>query len=113
MILLHNPRCSKSRQALQYLEEKWVDFQVIEYLKTPLDFDELSSLKIKLWKPALDFCRVKEAEFEEAGLTMESSDNEVLLAMSRFPKLIERPILIKNHEARIGRPLENLFDLID
>lgn len=109
--LLHNPRCSKSRIALEYMEKLGEEFEVIEYLKDPLSFEELLDLKEKLALNAIEFTRKKESEFKEAWLSNESSDEDILRAMVEYPKLIERPILIKEDRAVIGRPIEN-FDLL-
>lgn len=113
MILLHNPRCSKSRQAKEYLEEKWVKFEIREYLKNPLSLSELEELKEALGLAAIDFCRFKEPEFIDAGLAKDAPDSEILEAISTHPKLLERPILISWDRAKIGRPLENLFGLLE
>ncbi|MGQ8363744.1 arsenate reductase (glutaredoxin) [Glaciecola sp. 1036] len=115
--LLHNPRCSKSRQALQIVEEKNHPLEVIEYLKSPLTEAQLNVLYTTLGvDTALEMIRPKEKEFIEAKLSKSSSDEEVIAAVAKFPKLLERPILIKGsldkiEDAIIGRPPENVLDL--
>jgi arsenate reductase len=111
--LLHNPRCSKSRQALALLEDRGVQLDIIRYLETPLSLDELKTLAEKLEQPVSDMIRRKEPEYKEAGLTKDSSDDEILTAIARFPKLMERPIAIRGNRAIIGRPPENVLKLLD
>lgn len=111
--ILHNPRCSKSRQTLALLEENGVQPDVVEYLKTPLSVEEIKSLYSKL---AIDevsqMMRVKEAEFTQAGLTKDSDDEALFTAMASYPKLIERPVVINGDKAKIGRPPEAVLDII-
>jgi arsenate reductase len=112
--ILHNPRCSKSRQTLALLEEKGITPKVIEYLKTPLTVDELKALFNKLNVDAVrDMMRTKEAEYKTLGLTDDTLADDVLFqAMATTPKLIERPIVINGANARIGRPPESVLDII-
>ncbi|RMH44540.1 MAG: arsenate reductase (glutaredoxin) [Gammaproteobacteria bacterium] len=111
--LLHNPRCSKSRQALALLEDRGVKVDIIRYLETPLSLDELKRLAEKLEQPVSAMIRRKEPEYKEAGLTNDSSDDEILTAIARFPKLLERPIAIRGNRAIIGRPPENVLKLLN
>lgn len=112
--ILHNPRCSKSRQTLQLLQDKGVHPNVIEYLKTPLDKQSLSDLFDKLPIDDIELMmRVKEAEFNEAGLQKgQVSKEQGLAAMVQYPKLIERPIVFTQHKARIGRPPESVLEIV-
>ena len=110
--ILHNSRCSKSRIWLKNIENSWKKYELREYLKNPLDYEDLLELKIKLNLKAIDFTRVKEKEFKEAGLTKESSDEEILKAMAKFPKLMERPIVYNEKKAVIGRPEENIINFL-
>jgi arsenate reductase (glutaredoxin) len=108
--ILHNPRCSKSRQTLQLLQENNVEPEVIEYLKKPLEKIELIDLKSKLGVDSyLDMMRPKEAEFKELCLSKESTEDELLAALINTPKLLERPVVIKGNKAKIGRPPENVL----
>lgn len=111
--ILHNPRCSKSRQTLALLEENQIDAEVIEYLKTPLNAQQLKSIKSKLGISSfIDMMRTKEAEFKTAGLSKTESSEEALVeAMVEYPKLIERPIVITQDKAAIGRPPESVMQL--
>lgn len=111
--LLHNPRCTKSRQALAYLNENNIEVDVIEYLKVPLNKKQIESifLALQLNHP-IEMVRTKEKEFNEAGLTKSSSAEAVFDAITSYPKLLERPILITSNGAAIGRPLENIIALL-
>ena len=104
LVILHNPRCKKSRQWLEVLKNSGLDFQVREYLKEPLSLEELKDLQKKLWLKAIDFTRTKEKEFKEAWLSKDSSDEEILQAMVKYPKLIERPIVYTEEKAVLWRP---------
>jgi len=104
LIILHNPRCWKSRKGLEILKNSWLDFEVREYLKNPLSLEELKDLQKKLWLKAIEFTRTKEVEFKEVGLSKDSSDEEILQAMVKYPKLIERPIVYNEEKAVLWRP---------
>ncbi len=112
LLLLHNPRCSKSRATLALLEEKGVAFAVREYLKDPLSKEELASLVERLGRPVSDLIRKQEAAFREAGCSAESSDDEILAATASAPILMERPILVRGSRAAIGRPPEDVLELL-
>lgn len=112
--IIHNPRCSKSRETLQLLRDNGVEPDVIEYLKTPLSKEELQAIFAKLDKTdVVQMMRTKESEFKEAGLDKPGVDDEQRFdAMVSFPKLIERPIVITNTAARIGRPPQAVLDIL-
>lgn len=112
--ILHNPRCSKSRQTLALLQENDVNAEVIEYLKTPLTAQALKDIKAKLGIASfLEMMRVKEAEFKTANLSKtDSSEDDLLNAMVTYPKLIERPIVITEEKAAIGRPPEAVIAIL-
>ncbi|WP_143526108.1 arsenate reductase (glutaredoxin) [Roseivivax lentus] len=112
MILWHNPRCSKSRQALQLLEARGVPVTVRRYLEEAQDAAELADLHAKLGVPAIEMVRVKEPEFKAAGLSRDSDAQRLLAAMAETPKLIERPVLIAGDRAVIGRPPERILELL-
>jgi len=111
--IYHNPRCSKSRTALALLEEKGVKPEVVFYLETPPDAATLKKLLRKLGMTAGDLVRRGEEDFKAAGLGPDSTDEELLAAMARYPKLIERPIVVKGNKAVLGRPPEKVLALID
>lgn len=112
--ILHNPRCSKSRQTLQLLQDRGLDFKVVKYLKAPLTEEQILSIKVKLGVGSVsDFMRIKEQEYKLSGLNSDSSEQELVNAMVKYPKLIERPIVIVADQARIGRPPEAILALFD
>ncbi len=111
--IYHNPRCSKSRQTLQLLHEQGVEPQVTEYLKTPPDRETLEKILDMLGLEPRELMRTKEAEYKESGLDdPELSREQLIQAMIDQPKLIERPIVIKNGKAAIGRPPEKVLDIL-
>lgn len=110
--LYHNPRCSKSRQAKQLLEEKGVAFEIREYLKSPLTDAEIATLLTELQISAHDLLRTKETEYKEHQLSKDSSDADIFKAIANSPKLMERPILVTDKGARIGRPTEALLEIL-
>jgi arsenate reductase len=111
--LLHNPRCSKSRQALALLQERGVRVRERRYLDQPLGREELTLLRRRLARPAGEWVRRGEAAFQEAGLSASSSEAEILEAMARHPILIERPIALRGERAVLGRPPEEVLRLLD
>lgn len=102
--IIHNPRCSKSRKWIEFLKEKWLDFEIIKYIKYPLNKEEIEDISKKLWKNPIDFCRTWEAVFKELWLKKDSKNKQIISAMVRNPKLIERPILIFWEKAVVWRP---------
>ncbi|QQD19755.1 arsenate reductase (glutaredoxin) [Spongiibacter nanhainus] len=111
--IYHNPRCSKSRQTLQLLEENGIEAEVIRYLETPPDAATLAELLEKLGLEPRQLLRKGEAEYKELGLADSSlSDDDLIKAMVAAPKLIERPIVVKGARAVLGRPPENVLELI-
>lgn len=110
--LYHNPRCSKSRQAKQLLEEKGISFEIREYLKAPLTTEEIEVLRTNLGLPAHDLLRKKEAEYKEHQLGPDSTSADIIKAIAQSPKLLERPILVTAKGARIGRPTEALLEIL-
>lgn len=113
MKILHNPRCRKSREGLKILEDSGQDFTVVEYLKEPLTQEELTELLSKLDINAVDLVRKNEKEWKENYKGVEMKEDEVVAAMVAHPKLIERPIVISGDKAVVGRPPENIHQLLD
>ncbi len=107
----HNNRCSKSRCTLEYLDDKKVDYEVIEYLKNPLNANQLKELLVQLEIPAAELIRKGEPDFKENFKGKELNEEEWIEAMVKYPKLIERPIIVKNGKAVIGRPTERIEEL--
>ena len=111
--IYHNPRCSKSRQTLELLNENSAQPEIIEYLKTPPTSDELNSILNMLGLEPRQLMRTKEAEYKENNLDDDSLSREQLIeAMVKFPKLIERPIVIKDGKAAVGRPPEKILEIL-
>jgi arsenate reductase (glutaredoxin) len=111
--IYHNPRCSKSRQTLQLLQEQGVEPKVIEYLKTPPDKAALKRILDMLGLEPRALMRTKEAEYQEQRLDDPALTRDQLLdAMIATPKLIERPIVIKDGRATIGRPPEKVLEIL-
>jgi arsenate reductase len=113
MKILHNPRCRKSREGLKILEDSGQDFTIVEYLKEPLTKEQLSEVLSKLGMSAMDLVRKNEKEWKENFKGKEMSEEEVVAAMVAHPKLIERPIVISGDRAVVGRPPENISQLLN
>ena len=111
--IYHNPRCSKSRQALALLEARNIDINIIEYLATPPNKNQLSSLLKMLNCEPRDILRSSEQAYKDLGLNDTTLSNEQLIkAMVDNPKLIQRPIVICGDRAAIGRPPENVLEIL-
>ena len=109
----HNPRCSKSRNAVNLLDEKGVEAEVVKYLDTPPSKEELVEVLGMLNISPRELMRTKEAIYKELNLKEESDDEKLIDAMVENPKLIERPVVIKDGKAAIGRPIENIVAILD
>lgn len=109
--IFHNPRCSKSRQALQLLQSEGIKFEIIEYLKNPLTKDELKNVVDKLEISPEDLLRKNEADFKSNFKGKELSGDQVIQAMIDYPKLMERPIVVNGNKAKVGRPPESIMEL--
>ncbi len=112
MKIYHNPRCSKSRCAVDWLKENDIDFEVVEYLKNPLSKDELQQILTQLNISASELLRKSEEEYNQFIKGRVLSEDEILDLMVKFPKLIERPIVVTDQFAVIARPLENLIEKV-
>ncbi|GAA3952550.1 arsenate reductase (glutaredoxin) [Allohahella marinimesophila] len=114
LTLYHNPRCSKSRQALSLLEERSLDVQVVRYIDEPLTPTQLKALIDRLGCTPRDLLRKGEAEYKELGLdSLDISDDVLIEAMSSHPRLMERPILDNGEKAVVGRPPEMVLALVE
>lgn len=111
LTIYHNPRCSKSRQTLELINNANAEVTIVEYLKTPLNKEQITTLIAQLNVTPVEMMRTKEAEFKEQGLKG-ASDAQLIDAMVATPKLIERPIVTAGDKAVIGRPPENVLELI-
>lgn len=112
MKIYHNPRCSKSRQGLQILNDSQMNFEIVDYLKTPPTLKELQEIIKLLGCKPIDLVRKNEAIWKENFKGKNLSDSAVTRAMVDFPKLIERPIVINNGKAVVGRPPEIIKTII-
>ncbi|MFD3191976.1 arsenate reductase (glutaredoxin) [Sedimentitalea sp. HM32M-2] len=109
----HNPRCSKSRQALALLQERGVDIRERRYLQDPPDRADIERARAALGAPAaIDMMRTGEKLFRELGLSKSDDDATLIGAMAEHPILIERPLVIAGDRAVIGRPPERVLDLL-
>ena len=111
--IYHNPRCSKSRQTVALLEDRGIKYEIIEYLKTPPTKTELSQILSMLGIGPRSLMRKNEGEYKAAGLDDPSLDDAALIAaMITHPILIERPIVVSKNKAVIGRPPENVLNIL-
>lgn len=109
--IYHNPRCSKSRETLALIQDKGISPVVVEYLDTPPSAEELRTLLRKLGKTPRELLRKKEAK--EAGLDDPALDDDALIAgMIAHPRVIERPIVVNGERARLGRPPEQVLEIL-
>ncbi|WP_419418872.1 arsenate reductase (glutaredoxin) [Legionella sp. D16C41] len=108
--IYHNPRCSKSRQALELLQNKGFQLKIIEYLKTPLTIEQLNTLRAHF--KLEDFVRTTESRFKELNLSLHN-ESQILQTMVKEPILMQRPIVTFKNKAIIGRPPEKVLELFD
>ena len=111
-IIYHNPRCRKSREALKYLQDKKYEFEIRDYIKNLLSVEEtlelIESLKIK----PIELVRKNEAIWKENFKNKDLDDNQIINALSKYPKLIERPIVTKGKSSIIARPIDKLLNFL-
>lgn len=111
--IYHNPRCSKSREALALLQESGVSPEIVLYLDTPPSAARLGELLARLGIPAAELVRRNEEEYRSAGLSAASDEAEIIAAIAAHPRLLQRPIVVRGDRAIIGRPPENVLDLLN
>lgn len=109
----HNPRCSKSREALNIIEENSLESEIVKYLDTSPDANEIKATLKLLGISARELMRVKEDIYKELNLKDESDENKLIEAMAQNPKLIERPVLFKEGKAIIGRPTSKIAEFLN
>ncbi len=112
IVVWHNPRCSKSRAGVKYLEEKGVDFSIVKYLDTPPSAEEIRAVLAKLGIPARELMRTKEAIYKELNLKEVHDESALIAAMAEHPKLIERPVVIHGDKAVVARPAERIETIL-
>ena len=111
MKIYHNPRCSKSRQTLAIIEEKGIEVEIIKYLENIPNKSQLKEIINLLGIKPLQLVRKNEADWKNNFKGQELNDDEIIEAMITYPKLIERPIVIKGNKAVLGRPPESVLNL--
>ncbi len=109
--IYHNPRCKKSRAGLEFLKNKTDDFTIVEYLKNPLTEKELANLLVKLNKKPQEMIRTQEAIYKQQFKGKNFTDEEWIKIMVENPKLIKRPIIVKDNKAVWGDPAEEIEQL--
>ena len=110
--IYHNPRCSKSRQALERLRDRGIEPEIIRYLDAPPSVEKLRELIVAAGIAVHDAVRTKEAEYRELGLSPATPDDELLAAMAAHPRLIERPFVVTEKGVRIARPTESIDKIL-
>ena len=110
--IYHNPRCRKSREGLQLLEASGQEFDIVFYLKNPFSKEELTAVISKLGISPLELVRRNETIWKDHFRGKDLNDNQIIDAMVRYPKLVERPIVTKGSKAVIGRPSEHIIELL-
>lgn len=112
IVIWHNPRCSKSREALKLLDQKGVEPEIRPYLADPPSADEIRDALKKLDLRPIEMMRTKEKKFRELGLNKDDDDETLIQAMVENPVLIERPIVFAGDRAAIGRPPEAVLEIL-
>ena len=112
VVIWHNPRCSKSRAGVKYLEEKGVDFTIRKYLDNPPGAEEIREVLNKLGISARKLMRTKEAVYKELNLKEVTDEDALIEAMAAHPKLIERPVVIHRDKAVVARPAEAIDTIL-
>ena len=114
IVIYHNPRCSKSRAALGLIRDRGVEPEIVEYLKTPLDAEELRDLLGALGVSARELIRSGESTYRELGLAdSASTEAELIAAIASHPTLMQRPVVRRGDRAVFGRPPEQVAELLD
>jgi arsenate reductase (glutaredoxin) len=111
-LLLHNPRCSKSREAKALLDARGVAYEERRYLETPLTREELGDLARRLARPAREWTRTQEPAWAALGLPASAPNESLLDAIARHPELLERPMLVRGERAVVGRPPDAILELL-
>lgn len=112
MKIYHNPRCRKSREGIKYLESKKINFEVIDYIKNNLSLEQIRNILKKLQLKPIELVRKNEAIWKEKYKGKAFTDDQLIEILSNEPKLIERPIIVSEKLAVIGRPAENIDKLL-
>ncbi len=110
--IYHNPRCSTSRKTLERLREAGVEPEIVKYLETPPEADELRRLIDAAGLTVHEAVRTREAEYKELGLSPDTPDDELLAAMVTHPRLIQRPFVVTDKGVRMARPIEAVDEIL-
>ena len=111
-IIYHNPRCRKSREALKYLKDNGYDFEVRDYIKNLLSIEEIVELIESLNIKPFELVRKNEVFWKENFKNKDLDDNQIISVLSKYPKLIERPIVTKGKSSIIARPVDKLLNFL-
>ena len=111
--IYHNPRCSKSRKALEIIKKRNTHFEIVEYLKKPLKLNEIKLLLSLLKIKPIELIRTKELVWKENYKNKKLNDNDIIDAIVHHPKLMQRPIITNKNKAIIGRNLKKVLDIIN
>ena len=111
-VIYHNSRCRKSREALKYLQDKEYDFKVRDYIKNLLSIEEIVELIESLKIKPIELVRKNEAIWKENFKNKDLDDNQIINALSKYPKLIERPIVTKGKSSIIAKPIDKLLNFM-
>jgi arsenate reductase len=112
LLLLHNPRCSKSREAKALLDARGAAYTERRYLEEPLSRAELADLATRLARPVAEWTRTRDPGFAALGIPASAPDASLLDALARHPELLERPVLVRGGRAVVGRPPEAILELL-
>lgn len=111
--IYHNPRCSKSRQTLALIQQQGIEPEIVNYLETPPSIDELTTVLSLLELAPQALMRKRETEYKDSGLDdLSLNEDQQIKLMVEFPKVIERPIVLANGKAAIGRPPESVLEIL-
>ena len=111
-IIYHNPRCRKSREAIKYLQDKGCDFEVRDYIKNLLSLEEIEELIESLNIKPLELVRKHEKIWKENFKNKDLDDDQIIKALLKYPKLIERPIVTKGKNSIVARPIDKLLNIL-
>lgn len=110
--IYHNPRCSKSRESIAFLEEQGVAYKIIKYLEANLTQEDINKILLKLNFNPIELIRTKDAFWQDNFSTKELTNNQLIEAMQQYPQLIERPIVINGSKAVIARPTQKIYEIL-
>lgn len=110
--IYHNPRCAKSREALQYLQDKQLPHEVVNYMDEPFTFEELDELLDKLGMDPFELIRLNEQIWKDEFADKDMDDNELIYMLVEYPQLIQRPIVVNDDMAVVARPADRIEEIL-